>query len=144
LSLRQPWAWLVSEGLKPIENRSWNTNLRGRFDVHASVMTEKDWREAWAMVERAAPHLLGLLQRARDRGLLHLGGIVGRADLVMVLDPVPLIRIDSWRIAGQYGFVLEHAETLPFIPCKGALSFWNIIPDVREQLSHIGERKTQP
>jgi hypothetical protein len=30
LSLRQPWAWLVANGYKDIENRSWRTNHRGR------------------------------------------------------------------------------------------------------------------
>lgn len=144
LSLRQPWAWLVAEGLKPIENRSWSTKHRGPFFIHASrVMHSVDWHEARMMVERSAPHLLGLLDRARDKNLLQLGGIVGKADLMDVLKPQPVMALDSWRIAGQFGYVLEHAETLPFIPCEGALQFWTVPPAVRKQLSHIGEGNTQ-
>ncbi|WP_229215634.1 ASCH domain-containing protein [Duganella sp. CY15W] len=36
LSIRQPWAWLIVNGYKDIENRSWSTNVRGKVLVHAS------------------------------------------------------------------------------------------------------------
>lgn len=35
LSIRQPWAWLIVNNHKPVENRSWPTSFRGRFLVHA-------------------------------------------------------------------------------------------------------------
>jgi len=39
LSLRQPWAWLVVNGYKEIENRSRRTNHRGALLIHASSTT---------------------------------------------------------------------------------------------------------
>ena len=36
LTLRPTWAWLVVNGDKAIENRSWPTRLRVRVWVHAS------------------------------------------------------------------------------------------------------------
>jgi ASCH domain len=36
LTLRPHWAWLVVNGYKNIENRSWPTRLRGRIWIHAS------------------------------------------------------------------------------------------------------------
>ena len=36
ISIRQPYAWLVASGLKPIENRSQNTRYRGRLLILAS------------------------------------------------------------------------------------------------------------
>ena len=36
LALRPHWAWLVVNGYKDIENRSWPTRLPGRIWVHAS------------------------------------------------------------------------------------------------------------
>ena len=36
LTLRPHWAWLVVNGYKDIENRSWRTRLRGRVWIHAS------------------------------------------------------------------------------------------------------------
>jgi len=35
LSVRQPWAWLIANNLKPIENRTWPTRYRGAFLIHA-------------------------------------------------------------------------------------------------------------
>lgn len=36
LSLRQPWAWLVLNGHKDIENRTTNSHFRGELFIHAS------------------------------------------------------------------------------------------------------------
>ena len=36
LSIKQPFATLIMNGLKDREHRSWNTKFRGRFIVHAS------------------------------------------------------------------------------------------------------------
>ncbi|HTV55212.1 MAG TPA: ASCH domain-containing protein, partial [Terriglobia bacterium] len=46
LSIRQPWAWLIVNGFKPIENRSWNTNFRGRILIHASLKVDREG-EKW-------------------------------------------------------------------------------------------------
>jgi hypothetical protein len=37
LSIRQPWAWLIVNGHKDVENRSWHTDFRGRVYVQAGV-----------------------------------------------------------------------------------------------------------
>lgn len=36
LSVKQPWSYLICSGIKPIENRTWKTNYRGRVLIHAS------------------------------------------------------------------------------------------------------------
>ena len=36
LSIRQPWAWLVATGIKPIENRKWTTRYRGPLAIQAA------------------------------------------------------------------------------------------------------------
>ena len=36
LSIRQPFASLICRGIKTIENRSWNTQYRGKLLIHAS------------------------------------------------------------------------------------------------------------
>jgi hypothetical protein len=35
LSVRQPWASLIVNGFKDVENRTWPTRYRGRILVHA-------------------------------------------------------------------------------------------------------------
>jgi hypothetical protein len=49
LSIRQPWAWLIVHGVKDVENRTWRTNFRGRFLVHAGMRFDEDGhRRIWA------------------------------------------------------------------------------------------------
>jgi len=35
--VRQPWAWLIVNGYKDIENRSWHTRYRGKLLIQASA-----------------------------------------------------------------------------------------------------------
>lgn len=39
LTIHQPWAWAIAEGLKTIENRSWKAEriIGGRIAIHAAV-----------------------------------------------------------------------------------------------------------
>ena len=41
LTLKQPWATLVAEGIKKYEFRSWKTNYRGKVLIHAGAGVEK-------------------------------------------------------------------------------------------------------
>ena len=42
LTLKQPWATLVAEGIKKYEFRTWKTNYRGKILIHAGVGIDKD------------------------------------------------------------------------------------------------------
>lgn len=42
LTLKQPWATLVAEGIKQIEFRSWKTNYRGKILIHAGTSIDKE------------------------------------------------------------------------------------------------------
>lgn len=37
ITLKQPWATLVAEGIKKYEFRSWKTNYRGKILIHAGI-----------------------------------------------------------------------------------------------------------
>ena len=41
LTLKQPWATLVAEGIKKYEFRSWKTNYRGKVLIHAGSGVDK-------------------------------------------------------------------------------------------------------
>lgn len=41
LTLKQPWATLVAEGIKKYEFRSWKTNYRGKVLIHAGASVDK-------------------------------------------------------------------------------------------------------
>ena len=41
LTLKQPWATLVAEGIKKYEFRSWETKYRGKILIHAGTGIDK-------------------------------------------------------------------------------------------------------
>lgn len=41
LTLKQPWATLVAEGIKKYEFRTWKTNYRGKVLIHAGAGVDK-------------------------------------------------------------------------------------------------------
>jgi len=115
ISIRQPWAWLIVNGHKDIENRSWRTHYRGQVLIHASQgMTRKDYNEICSAVVDAI-----LPIDIPDYEELQRGGIVGVATITDCVD-----QSDSPWFVGAKGFVLADAKPLPFVPMKGKLSFF--------------------
>lgn len=42
ITLKQPWATLVAEGIKKYEFRSWNTKYRGKILIHSGLGVDKE------------------------------------------------------------------------------------------------------
>lgn len=116
LSIRQPWAWLICNGWKNVENRNWPTKVRGRVLIHAAKgMDSAEWEAAYLFVAGFAPGLAASIPRNPERG-----GIVGSA---VILDCVTYHPSD-W-FCGPYGFVLDDQKALPFVQCAGRLGFFS-------------------
>lgn len=83
LSIRQPLAFLIIHGGKDVENRSWHTNFRGSFLVHAATgMTSNELIQALLYCsERVMP--------MPDRDDMLRGGIIGSVELVDSLYTCP-------------------------------------------------------
>jgi hypothetical protein len=120
LSLRQPWAWLIVNGHKDIENRSWKTTIRGPVLIHASkAMSREEYDAAKETAELACAFDSKQIELPAFEDL-ERGGIVGQVDIVDCVDKHP----SPWFF-GDFGFVLENAKPLPFRPQKGALGFFD-------------------
>ncbi len=121
LSIRQPWAWLVVNGHKPVENRTWQTRYRGPLLIHAALQMSRADHEACLIFMAGEPRMnsiIHLMPRFED---FERGGIVGQAQLVdCVRDH------ESPFFVGPFGFVLQDAGPLPFLPSKGALGIFNL------------------
>ena len=117
LSIRQPWAWLVANGYKDIENRSWRTHLRGRIWVHASSrrVTKAEYEHFLTICRERR------IKRFPQREDFKIGGIVGSVEIV---DCVTASR--SYWFSGDYGFVLRNARKMPFRPMRGMLGFFAV------------------
>ena len=55
LTLKQPWATLVSEGIKEYEFRSWKTNYRGKVLIHAGAGIDKKEMERFKVLNLKYP-----------------------------------------------------------------------------------------
>ena len=131
LSVRQPWAWLLCEGLKDVENRNWRTNYRGTLYIHAGKSF--DW-DALGWMNQAATIHAGLkveghfgINFDKSRFIItkhedEFGAIVGRVDL-----------IDCGRSQSvwaqpevQYHWTVRHGQHIVPIPMRGQLGLFNV------------------
>lgn len=113
LSIRQPWAWLIANGHKDIENRTWHTNFRREFLIHASKKVDK---HGYKWVQYNFPDI-----KLPNINGFELGAIVGQAKLAGCVT-----RSDSKWFEGNFGFLIKDAKPLPPIPCKGRLGFFEV------------------
>ena len=112
LSIRQPYAWLVVNGIKDIENRSWRTNHRGPLLIHASANQADLYMD---VIEACQANGQVSMPEAYD-----VGGVVG------IVDVVDCVRRHSspWKHGPSWGWVLANARPLKFRECKGAVGFF--------------------
>ncbi len=115
LSIQQPWAWLIVNRHKPVENRGWPTAIRGQVLIHAG---QKFDQAGYELVRDCYPEIEMPAPTEFPRG-----GIVGAASIT---DCVTYLK-SSW-FTGRYGFLLDDARPLPFVPYRGQLGFFNV-PD---------------
>lgn len=112
ISVRQPYAWLIVNGIKDVENRSWQTHKRGLVLIHASMSQE-------FLNSEVAEKCEALAGRRIPTGY-DIGGIVGVAEIVDCVRKHP----SKWKERGSWGWVLANARPLPFRECKGAVGFF--------------------
>jgi hypothetical protein len=127
LSIQQPWAWLICQGVKDIENREWTTDYRGFLLIHAGKQMDKniDWARFTLEGVEMPP--------TKD---YELGGIVGYATLAKVVT-----QSESPWFRGKYGFVLTQRRTVPFIPLRGQLGLFDVPGEIEAQINEIREQR---
>ena len=144
ITIKQPWASLICQGIKDIENRTWPTKYRGRVLVHAAA---KSW--GWSQVlSYISDEMAWELHKneASRRWLegLDTGAIIGSVEIVDCIMNHPSIWAEKsdedllgWRKKPTYNWVLAHPIRFPEpIPIKGRLSFWdypNILAEPEEE-----------
>lgn len=130
LSIRQPYAFAIVEGFKPVENRDWAHGYRGPLLIHAGQKEERD--DVDDVLElcarqsgRPLDELAALYCRRR-----WLGAIVGAARMVDCVR-----QHDSEWFFGPFGFVLVEpiAISAP-VYCRGLLGIYEAGADVLDQM----------
>lgn len=125
LTIRQPWAHLIINCGKDVENRDWPTKYRGPLLIHTSASfarAEYEHARDWALQGVGIPE-----ESFPSDALLKetCGGIIGIVDLVDCV-----AHSDSRWYFGKYGFLLKNPRPLPFTPCKGRLGLWEHPGDI--------------
>lgn len=150
ITIKQPWASLIVEGVKDIENRKWPTKFRGRVLIHAAAYP----------VKCIPSNLLNSLQYAQVFTANKLaalngpnGAIIGSVEIVDCVinhpsvwaeksfdayveglkEPIKSVKVYNWVLAKPVKF------DKPIENVKGCLNFWEYeLPE--EYLQEI-ERK---
>lgn len=134
LSIRQPWAWLIIAGYKPVENRSQATSIRGDFLIHVGRAIDA---EAHAALMRGRhpvtgePSKLRLVYPPARGDSFRLGGFVGIAELTGCVSEHP-----SEFFTGPYGWLVEKARPIRFQPYPGQLGWFT--PEIKVDLRAEG------
>lgn len=135
LSVRQPWADLIVNGIKDIENRTWPTAFRGRLLIHASMTVE------WDDVEKVCG-LLGLATPGDYQPVT--GALLGWTEIIDCVKTHP-----SRFFHGPYGFVLQGSQRLAVpVPWRGQRGIFQVpagvvgeVGDVEWQQENEGASK---
>lgn len=154
ITIKQPWASLIVEGVKDIENRTWKTNFRGRILIHAGEDRKLDKKPLDMVFNQKQLSVLNELYTELQLCQKHekYGVIIGSIEIVDCVinhESVWAEKTHSWNwLKGDfipkdkrnvvYNWVL--ANPIKFdkpIPCKGKLSFWefDIVIKAREMYS---------
>lgn len=159
ITIKQPWASLICQGIKDIENRTWPTKYRGRVLVHAGMAKTNEY---WPYKEPTRTYLergryAGITFSEMKRGVvdscpLEFGAIIGSVEIVDCVINHPSIWAEKSPFAGEavelphgelelikptYNWVLANPIRFPEpIPIKGRLGFWdypNILSEPEEE-----------
>lgn len=151
LSVKNPFAYLVLQGGKDVENRTWTTDYRGRLYIHVSgdtmpfplaedypdLKSEKKYDEYVLKVRDFHKKIskyyenFGITEdtdinswiNKTDIWFLKSQSIIGYVDLVDVIQNSS----SPWSIDGQYHWILKNPTLLenPIRQVKGRLGLWN-------------------
>lgn len=124
ISIKQPWASLITHGIKDIENRTWRCPkkyLGQRVLIHAAMTTVKEGWKALTreQLKKVIPHKNKLYG---DNEELPHGAIIGSVVIADCVQNHPSV----WAEKGCWNWVLEDAVPFdkPILDVKGKLGFW--------------------
>jgi hypothetical protein len=123
LTVIQPWATWIVNGIKDVENRTWKTNYRGRILIHAAVNQKLD--KSPLDIVHTKPELEVLYSNYTEHELISrlgpFGAIIGSVEIVDCVKEHPSV----WAEPDKWHWVLSNAIRFPEpIPTRGKLSLW--------------------
>ena len=129
LSVRQPWAFAILTGYKPVENRTRRHSHRGPCLLHAGKIEEK--QDVIPVLRRLAEESGETLDHwvERYRAQAAFGAIVGRMTVAACVDAH-----ESPWFTGPHAFVIESPAPLHPVSLPGQLGFFDVADSVLRRL----------
>lgn len=149
-TIKEPWATLIAQGIKDIENRTWKTTFRGRIYIHTAqkpackkLVEVLDWKQAF---EYGYKHKENGFKEIQSTSQLINGAIIGEVDIIdCVINHPSIWAQETEGVANNhdlypngapsyfgfkgciYNWVLANAVLYdkPILDVKGKLSLWN-------------------
>lgn len=134
LTVRQPWAWAIGIGVKPLENRSRRFHHRGPLLIHAGLHEETGMVDhVLELIADETGTAVSLLRNAYRQQAAR-GTIIGAVTVTDCVTAHP----SRW-FAGPHALVLERPQrAYRPVPCRGQLGLWQPPADVLAALEIPG------
>ena len=126
ISLTEPYATLIKNGIKKIETRSWKTSYRGKLYIHASsTKIPKEWKENLELMKLV------------DLDSLNFGNIICSCELIdcvyMTEEFIEELKKENYTEyicgvyeVGRFAWILDNITILDeVVETKGHLGIWN-------------------
>lgn len=144
LTVSQPYAFLIAAGIKPIENRTWKTNYRGKILIHASAKWHKRGRltEQLFTYDQFQSLPDAIKQKMIGQGGFQYGAIIGEVEIIDCVINHPNIwaeKTDGVTDSNTNEFIPKSNQPIiynwvlknpilypkPITGIKGKLQLWN-------------------
>jgi hypothetical protein len=155
LTVKQPWAHMIANLGKLVENRTWETRYRGLLAIHAgaysgwdknaetSLVALEAWKR-WAGVP-ATGEVATPLTRGDAFSFFSFGAVIAVAEVVgchhsdecmhaeYLVPPGQRTGCSPWAVRGQWHIELVNVVPLGEpVPCRGKLGLWRLPEDVEK------------
>jgi hypothetical protein len=128
LTISQPFASLISDGSKYIENRRWPTSYRGELAIHAGKGTQ--YLDKEELKEYATSCVVAVAKLA---ACVTLEVILAKAHSAERNNVIPGTS-KTWAEAcehphaeGPWCWILEDVRPIEHVPMRGAQGLWNVV-----------------
>lgn len=122
ITIKQPFATLIAEGLKEYEFRTWKTKYRGDILIHAGKGIDQQAMKRYSHLNLEYPSGC-IIAKATLTDCIYIDENMRKK--LKEKNPLVyhgIINNKSWN---GYGFQLEHVEKIHPISINGKLSFWD-------------------
>lgn len=127
ITLKQPWATLVANGIKKYEFRTWKTNYRGELLIHAGKGIDKEAMSKFAHLDLKYPQSK-ILAKVTIVDCIELSSSMNEK----IIKENEVVYGNKYDRTG-YAWVIDNAAIINHdAEISGKLGLWNIDFDIQE------------